>query len=121
MDFTTDKPIYRQIADRMDEYILRGEWTEEERIPAVRELAVMIGVNPNTVMRAYESLQSSGVIYNRRGIGYFVSPGARGRILETKRDLFLRYDLPEIFEQMEMLGIPPRELAENYEKFLNRK
>jgi DNA-binding transcriptional regulator YhcF (GntR family) len=117
--FNFDKPIYRQIIDLMGENILRGEWPEEERIPAVREFAVQLQVNPNTVMRAYEYLQSKEIIESRRGIGYFVAPGAVERIRRDERDLFMMIRVPEIMGRMDMLGITPEELMERF-KFYSK-
>ena len=118
--FNFDKPIYRQIMDLMGENILRGEWPEGGRIPAVREYAMQLQVNPNTVMRAYESLQGMGAVESRRGIGYFVIPGASERIRKEERDIFMMVDLPEIFSRMEMLDITPEEVMERY-KLLNEQ
>jgi DNA-binding transcriptional regulator YhcF (GntR family) len=69
MDFRKQKPIYLQIVDRMSERIVAGEWSEDERVPSVREVAAELGVNPNTVMRTFEYLQNAEIIYNRRGMG----------------------------------------------------
>jgi len=106
MDFDSNKPIYLQISDSLCERILCGEFKEEERIPSVREYGSSIGVNPNTVMRTYEFLTQDGIIYNKRGIGYFVSTGAKDKILENQRKVFLQEELPEIVRRMMILGIP---------------
>ena len=82
MQFSEDKPIWRQIYELIATRILSGEWQEAERIVSVRELAAEVGVNPNTVMRSYEKLEGDGIIFNRRGIGFFVSEGAKGHIKE---------------------------------------
>ena len=73
MNFKESKAIYLQIADRICDEVLLGQYQEEERIPSVREYAAVVEVNANTVMRSYDYLQTQGVIYNKRGIGYFVS------------------------------------------------
>ena len=105
MDFKKQKPIYLQIADRLMEQILQGEPAEDDRMPSVRDVAVNMGVNPNTVMRTFEQLQSEEIIYNRRGVGYFVSPDAKKRILAEQRREFLEEELPLIRQKMQMLGI----------------
>ncbi|MEX1302542.1 MAG: GntR family transcriptional regulator, partial [Desulfotignum sp.] len=74
MEFQKKDAIYLQIADLMCERILLEDWQENNRIPSVREMAVDLEVNPNTVMRAYAFLQQQGIIFNKRGIGYFVAP-----------------------------------------------
>lgn len=89
MEFSENKPIYLQISETISERILSGEVKPEDRIPSVREYGASIGVNPNTVMRSYEKLTADGIIYNKRGIGYFVAPGAREIILEESRRRFM--------------------------------
>ena len=86
MNFKESKAIYLQIADRICDEVLLGQYQEEERIPSVREYAAVVEVNANTVMRSYDYLQTQGVIYNKRGIGYFVSVGARKLILSLRKD-----------------------------------
>ena len=86
MNFKESKAIYLQIADRICDEVLLGQYREEERIPSVREYAAVVEVNANTVMRSYDYLQSQEVIYNKRGIGYFVASGARALILSLRKD-----------------------------------
>lgn len=105
MDFHGEKPIYLQIADVFCENILSGVLKADDRIPSVREYGAQIGVNPNTVMRVYEKLTADGIIYNKRGIGYFVSPDARENILEAQRADFLEREVPAIKRKMELLGL----------------
>lgn len=105
MDFHSDKPIYLQIADTLCERILCGDIKAEERIPSVREYGAQIGVNPNTVMRTYEKLTDDAIIYNKRGIGYFVSPDAREKILQVQKADFLSKEVPAIRRKMELLGL----------------
>lgn len=112
MEFRKQKPIYLQIADRLMEQVLAGELKEEDRVPSVRDVAEAMGVNPNTVMRTFEYLQGAEIIYNRRGVGYFVSPDAQQKILEKQRREFIEDDLPIIKQKMKMLGIDPRELLD---------
>lgn len=110
MDFRKQKPIYLQIADRLMEQILGGQPAEDERMPSVRDVAASMGVNPNTVMRTFEHLQSEGIIYNRRGMGYYVAVGAREKIIAEQRREFLEEDLPLIRQRIKMLGISIDEL-----------
>ena len=110
MEFRKQKPIYLQIADRLMEQILQGEPAEDDRMPSVRDVAAAMGVNPNTVMRTFEYLQGEEIIYNRRGVGYFVSPDAKNKILAEQRREFLEEELPLIKQKMQMLGIGMEEL-----------
>jgi DNA-binding transcriptional regulator YhcF (GntR family) len=75
MKFKESKSIYLQIADRICDEILQGQYKEEERIPSVREYAATVEVNANTVVRSFDYLQGQDIIYNKRGLGYFVLQG----------------------------------------------
>lgn len=110
MDFKKLKPIYLQIADTLCERILASEWGPDERVPSVREIASNLGVNPNTVMRTFDYLQNAEIIYNRRGVGYFVAPKACDRIVKLHRQYFIDEELPYFFQRMNMLGITFEEL-----------
>ena len=110
MEFRKQKPIYLQIADRLMEQILNGNPAEEERMPSVRDVAAQMGVNPNTVMRTFDQLQNEEIIYNRRGVGYYVSADAKKKILEQQRREFLEEELPLIRQKMQLLGIAMEEL-----------
>ena len=112
MEYTEHKPIYLQNVDYMREKILQNEWREEERIPSVREMGIAFGVNPNTVVRSYQLLETEEVIYNKRGIGYFVKAGAVARVKEKMKSEFIASELPRFRAQAEMLGITKEELIE---------
>lgn len=105
MMFSNDKAIYLQMADRLCDEILAGTYADDDRVPSVREYAVALEVNTNTAVKAYEALARDGVIYNRRGLGYFVTPGARATIMEQRRRAFLGDTLPTMLRQMRLLGI----------------
>ena len=102
MIFTNDKAIYLQIGDRLCDEILAGTYQEDDRIPSVREYAVLLQVNTNT---AVDELARANIIYNKRGLGYFVSPGAKEQILTERRREFMDNKLPELFRQMRLLDI----------------
>lgn len=117
MDFKETQAIYLQIVDFACDSILAGKWQADERVPSVRELGVQLEVNPNTVMRAYECLQEKGIIYNKRGVGYFVAADAAGKIVEERRSEFVGTELPELFRRMKLLDIPFEVLKKEYEKY----
>jgi GntR family transcriptional regulator len=119
MEFKDNEAIYLQIAGYVSELILRGKWPPDSKIPSVRELAGDLQVNPNTVMRTYELLQSQGVLYNKRGIGFFVATAAVEQVQATRRERFLSQELPEVFSTMLLLGIGLPEMQRRYEEFKN--
>lgn len=116
MEFNQPKGIYQQIADQVSDRIATGEWGSGEKIPSVREMAVNLGVNPNTVARSYQSLLDDKIIENRRGIGYFVGEDAQERIMNDMKKAFIEEDLPKLFEMMERLGMDIQELVALYER-----
>ena len=120
MKFKESKSIYLQIADRICDEILQGQYTEEERIPSVREYAATVEVNANTVVRTYDYLQGQEIIHNKRGIGYFVSAGAKDRIIALRKNTFLHEDLPEFFRQVKTLDIPMKEIEKMYKEYLTQ-
>lgn len=117
MDFKENKAIYLQIAERICDEILLDKYKEEERIPSVREYGAMVEVNFNTVMRTFDYLQSQEIIYNKRGIGYFVSPNAKSRILNVRKASFMKEELYDFFKQIYTLKIPMNEIMEMYKDY----
>ena len=118
MNFKENNAIYLQIAERICDMILLGEYREDERIPSVREYAAIVEVNFNTVMRSFEHLQTAGIIFNRRGIGYFVTVGACEKIHTMRKEYFLNNEINDFFKQIYMLEIPIGEIVNMYDKYL---
>ena len=121
MNFKESKAIYLQIADRICDEVLLGQYREEERIPSVREYAAVVEVNANTVMRSYDYLQSQEVIYNKRGIGYFVASGDRALILSLRKEYFLKEEVDYFFKQMYTLGISAEDMSAMYREFSKKQ
>ena len=115
MTFSNDKAIYIQMADRLCDEIISGTYQDDARIPSVREYAVLLQVNTNTAMKAYDQLARDEIIYNKRGLGYFVMPGAKQKIMEARRQEFIEQTLPELFRNMRMLGIDIDDIKKAWE------
>lgn len=115
----SSRAIYLQIVDRIFDMILASEYVEGARVPSVREIAATLEVNANTAMRAYDTLTTLGVIYTERGKGFFVSQGARDKVISARRDELNRQVLPSIFRQLALLGVSPADLADAFSTFLN--
>ena len=118
MNFRNDKAIYLQIADYFYENILTHEIDSDERIPSVRDLAIETEVNPNTVMRTYKHLQDNNIIYNKRGIGYFISEDAFQITHNMKKEEFINDKLPEFFKSLKNLNISMPEIEKLFNKYL---
>lgn len=104
-EFHSDKPIFLQIADRIMDEILAGNLIEDARIPSVRDYATLLQVNTNTAVKAYDELSRANIIYQRRGMGYYVCVGAPELIRNMRRQRFLEVTVPQFFHEMELLGL----------------
>ena len=114
MEFSEPKGIFQQIADQIRERILEGEWRAGERIPSIRELAIELGVNPNTVTKSYQALLDRAIIESQRGRGYFVDANAMTTILGEMKTELVRNEFPKLFRAMRVLDIGIDELAEYF-------
>lgn len=119
MEFHDDKPIYLQIGDLLCEQILTGTWPPNDKIPSVREMGVSLQVNPNTALRTYDFLQQRGIIFNKRGIGYFVEEDAVKKILDFRREDFFANTLPSFYKTISLLQITPEEILSRYKVYMN--
>ena len=117
MEFRDNEPIYLQIAAFIGQNILLGKWQADQKIPSVRDLAIELQVNLNTVLHAYEFLESQEVIYIKRGLGNFVAADAQEKVKTYRRERFLLQDLPVFFTNVYLLGISQEELLGRYEQF----
>ena len=121
MQYKDNKAIYLQIVDRICDSILNGSHPEGSRIPSVREYAAEVEVNANTVMRSYEYLQNHEIIFNRRGIGFFVSDEAKSIILSERRESFMANEIDYFFKQLVSLNISAEELAQMYNHYKEKQ
>jgi len=119
MEFRKNQTIYLQIADFICENIIAEQWIKGDKIQSVREMAATIQVNPNTVMRTYSHLQDLGIIFNQRGIGYFVADDALQKTKELKKEAFIKEYLPDVFKTMDLLDIDFEDLKVLYKQRKN--
>ena len=105
MNFNESSPIYLQIADKLCDGVLSGLYTVGQRIPSVREMAVAIEVNPNTVQRTYTTLQEWGIVEMRRGQGYFVAADALARTRTRRRRILEQEEIPRLLEYLNALSM----------------
>lgn len=119
MNFKEGLTIYAQMAERLSDEILQGKYAADEKIPGVREYSALLEVNVNTAIKAYDLLSSRGIIYNRRGLGYFVSPNAREIILQARREEFMQDVLPDFLRRMHQLGVSIETVEAAYRDYLD--
>ena len=121
MEFGNDKAIYLQITDYFCENILLQKWKVGDRIPSVREIAVNIEVNPNTVMRTFTYLQDKGIIYNKRGIGYYVADDGFEKTKALRKEDFVNTELPRFFKAMSLLNFSMEDVTTSYRQYVNHQ
>lgn len=114
MEFKENQAIYLQIANRFLENILLKKWAVGEKIPSIREIAVEFEVNPNTTMRTFNFLQEKGIIFNKRGIGYYIAEDGLDKTLSLKKEQFIKEELPAFFKTMRLVGISLNDLKNYY-------
>lgn len=118
MDFKENPAIYIQIAEYVCEQILLKKWKLGDKIVSIRDLAVAMEVNPNTVQRAYDFLQQRNIIANKRGIGYFIEDDAMDRILSFRREQFIENELPVFMRNVYLLKIDFKEIKTMFDQFV---
>ncbi|MDP1648477.1 MAG: GntR family transcriptional regulator [Rubrivivax sp.] len=104
------QPIYQQLADLLAAQLLDGDPPEGQAMPSVRALAAQHLLNPLTVNRALQALADAGLLENRRGLGLFVTAGARERLKASERQRFLEAEWPRLRERLRRLGIGAEQL-----------
>ena len=114
MEFKPNYPIYLQVADYICEGLLKGDWRNGDKLPALKDLAVVTSVNPNTVIKALGYLVDKRILGTQRGVGYFLTGNARAITMDLKRRQFIDEVLPGVFASMDLLGLGVEDLARIY-------
>lgn len=115
-----NQPIYLQIAEGLEDQIQAGRYPSDSRLPSVRDAAASWQVNVNTAMRAFEHLERNRIIYNKRGIGYFVCPEAKELITQARKEQFFATDMQYFFARLKQIGITPDQLRTLYDDYTNQ-
>jgi len=118
MEFKETPAIYIQIAEYVCEQILLKKWKLGDKIISIRDLAVTMEVNPNTVQRAYDFLQQRNIITNKRGVGYFIEDDAMEKILSFRREQFIENELPVFMRNVYLLKIDFQEIKSSFDQFV---
>lgn len=116
IEFSDNKPIYKQIVDHAFNLILDGRWEPGARVPSVRELAAELGVNTRTVLKAMEDLQNAEMIYSRRGMGFSLAEDAPQKVRNQLRKEFFESTLPRLDAERRLLGISIDEIIDALKK-----
>ena len=109
-DWNNNAPIYRQLKDRIVAMLLDGLLKPGDPLPSVRQIAADFQLNPITVSRAYQELADATIVEKRRGIGMYVTDGAREKLIVSERERFLQEEWPQMVERIRRLGMNTSEL-----------
>ncbi|GAA2175397.1 GntR family transcriptional regulator [Arthrobacter parietis] len=106
------RPIFQQIAERIESDIIDGTLAEESQVPSTNEFAAFYRINPATAAKGVNRLVDDGILYKQRGIGMFVSTGARTVLIQRRREQFFDQYVQPLSREARKLGIEPDELAD---------
>ena len=118
-EFRSTQPIYSQLADRMNRQILRGELKPGDKLPSVRETALLVNVNPNTVQRTYRELEGMKIVETKRGQGTFVTEDQT--ILNEMREQLKQEEISRFVKGMRSMGYSDDEIETGLDDFLHMK
>ena len=118
MEYLIDenRPIFVQIAERIEEDILAGRLAEEEQVPSTNQFAALYQINPATAAKGVNLLVDQGILYKKRGLGMFVATGSRERLMEKRRELFFEQYVVAMLREATRLGIEEGQLIEMIQK-----
>ncbi len=111
LDFNSERPIFQQIAEGIEDAILTGAFPEESQVPSITEFSVRYTINPATALKGVNLLAEEGTLYKKRGVGMFVASGARKRLREKRQQSFYRKFLIPLAQEAKRLGLTEEETA----------
>lgn len=111
-DFDSDRPIFLQLADMLEDAIISGVYGEDDQVPSITEYSVSYKINPATALKGINLLVDAGLLYKKRGVGMFVAPGARNKLLRDRREKFYVNRMLPTLREANNLGLTPAELEE---------
>ena len=114
--FDDRSPIYLQIADKIKDEILSGSLREDEQVMSTNQYAAFYRINPATAAKGFHQLIDEGVLYKRRGVGMFVAPDARAKLLAQRRERFFAEVVDPVLSEARILGIPVTEVIRHIEQ-----
>lgn len=116
LDFHSERPLFLQIAEQIEDGILSGAYAEEAQIPSTTEISMAYKINPATVLKGFTRLVDDGILYKRRGVGMFVSPGAVLRVREKRKETFFNDHVATFTKEARRLGLSLAETVAQIER-----
>lgn len=115
-DISSDKPIFLQVAEWLEDAILLGAFAEEAQIPSITELSVSNKINPATALKGINLLVDGGILYKKRGVGMFVASGAQSMLKEKRRDSFYQSYVAQLVAEAKRLKLTSKDVHEMIDK-----
>lgn len=115
MNFNNDVPIYMQIAETIEDNILKGIFQEETAIPSTTEISVKYKINPATVAKGFNLLVDEGIIYKKRGVGMFVVTGSKEKLMDKRKEDFYENYIVSLIEEAKKLNISSSDIIKMIE------
>lgn len=116
VNFESDRPIFQQIADEIEDAILSGAFPEHSQIPSITEFSVNYRINPATALKGINLLVDAGIVYKKRGLGMFVAEGAVELLKNKRRESFYEHFVHSMIDEARRLGISREELVQMLER-----
>lgn len=120
LDFNSEKPIYMQLAEAMEDDILKGIFEEEQQVISTTEISVNFKINPATAGKGINLLVDEGILYKKRGVGMFVSTGAKEKIMNKRRESFFESYVQALMEEALKLGISKEDIINMVERGIGK-
>lgn len=112
VDMNSEKPIFMQIAEGLEDAVLSGALPEGGQLPSITELSVQYTINPATALKGINLLVDQGAAFKKRGVGMFVAPGARALLQKKRQGEFSRRFVAAMVAEAKRLGVPRQELLD---------
>jgi DNA-binding transcriptional regulator YhcF (GntR family) len=120
LNFDSDTPIYLQIAQEIESAILAGAYDTQMQVPSTTEISVTYKINPATALKGMTKLTDDGILYKKRGVGMFVAPGAKEKILDKRKQTFFETFIAPLVSEAKKLNFTQEEIEEMIRKGLEK-
>ncbi|MFA5152039.1 MAG: GntR family transcriptional regulator [Clostridia bacterium] len=116
IDFESDKPIFIQIAEWLEDAILSNAFEEESQIPSITEISVMCKINPATALKGINMLVDKEIVYKKRGLGMFVKEGAVNKLMKERKNMFYESYIEVLLQEARKLNLNKEDIMEMIER-----
>mgnify|MGYP001220160966 CR=1 FL=1 len=116
INYESEKPIFMQLAEEIENAVISGAFPEGEQIPSITELSATLKINPATANKGVNMLVDAGIVYKKRGLGMFVQEGAVKMLTEKKKNEFIEEHITALVDEAKKLGLTKADVLSIIEK-----